>query len=192
MLRLVRFHCRGAPLRRIRPIQCLIRPSEPYRPILLTRLFGRSAITCQISSNPRFSAPKSPRRPHLLIALTAALSIPVVSHENDKDDDVEDLTLEESMLDTSEEELRAQKYGASKDRSIFYRFFRSIKVTFLRYIYEPIATGLRFIQLVCYFIPVIVTIPIIFLGGRDPSRDDERSGTLWWYIFLVRQMERAG
>jgi aarF domain-containing kinase len=41
-------------------------------------------------------------------------------------------------------------------------------------------------------VPVFVTIPVVYIGARDPERDNERSGTLWWYAFLVRQMERAG
>lgn len=60
------------------------------------------------------------------------------------------------------------------------------------YIFEPIMTGLRFLHLAFIFIPVIVTIPAIWLGQRQPDRDNERSGTLWWYKFLVRSMERAG
>jgi aarF domain-containing kinase len=39
---------------------------------------------------------------------------------------------------------------------------------------------------------VIVTIPVIWLGQRQADKDDERSGTLWWYGFLVSSMERAG
>lgn len=60
------------------------------------------------------------------------------------------------------------------------------------YIVEPIATGLRFLHLVFIFVPVLVTVPIIWFGKRQPDRDNERSGTLWWYGFLVRSMERAG
>ena len=60
------------------------------------------------------------------------------------------------------------------------------------YLWEPICTGLRFLQLAAIFIPVILTIPAIWIGNRQPDRDNERSGTLWWYGFLVRSMEWAG
>ena len=60
------------------------------------------------------------------------------------------------------------------------------------YFWEPICTGLRFLQLAAIFIPVILTIPAIWIGNRQPDRDNERSGTLWWYGFLVRSMEWAG
>lgn len=60
------------------------------------------------------------------------------------------------------------------------------------YIYEPIATGLRFLHLVLIFVPVIATAPVIWFGRRIKDRDDERTGTLWWYQFLVHSMERAG
>lgn len=60
------------------------------------------------------------------------------------------------------------------------------------YIVEPIATGFRFLHLVFIFVPVLLTVPVIWFGGRVKDRDNERSGTLWWYGFLVKSMERAG
>ena len=60
------------------------------------------------------------------------------------------------------------------------------------YVWEPLCTGLRFLHLVFIFIPVIATAPVIWLGPRNKSRNNERAGTLWWYGFLVSSMERAG
>ena len=60
------------------------------------------------------------------------------------------------------------------------------------YIWEPVCTGARFLQLVVIFVPVFLTVPVIWIGGRQPERDNERSGTLWWYGFLVKAMEWAG
>lgn len=60
------------------------------------------------------------------------------------------------------------------------------------YVFEPIATGFRFLHLVVIFVPVIITIPMIWFGSRLKDHDNERSGTIWWYGFLVRSMERAG
>ncbi|KKA30718.1 hypothetical protein TD95_005225, partial [Thielaviopsis punctulata] len=60
------------------------------------------------------------------------------------------------------------------------------------WIWEPFCTCLRFVRLVGVFVPVILCIPAIWIGPRVPSRDNERSGTLWWYNFLVRSMEWSG
>lgn len=98
-------------------------------------------------------------------------------------------THEEAMLEASRKEL-AEQVPKSLENSKKYR--RGIYFFLEDYIIEPIATGLRFLHLVIIFVPVIVTIPAIWLGARKADRDNERSGTLWWYGFLVSSMERAG
>jgi aarF domain-containing kinase len=60
------------------------------------------------------------------------------------------------------------------------------------WIIEPIATGVRFLHLVFIFVPVILAIPAVWIGQRQKERSNERSGTIWWYGFLVWSMERAG
>lgn len=98
-------------------------------------------------------------------------------------------THEEAMLEVSRKEL-AEQVPKSLENSKKYR--RGIYFFVEDYIIEPIATGLRFLHLVIIFVPVIVTIPAIWIGARNAERDSERSGTLWWYGFLVGSMERAG
>jgi aarF domain-containing kinase len=98
-------------------------------------------------------------------------------------------THEEAMLEVSRKELD-QQVPKALENSAKYR--RGIYFFVEDYIIEPIATGLRFLHLVIIFVPVIVTIPAIWLGARQPNRDNERTGTLWWYGFLVGSMERAG
>lgn len=98
-------------------------------------------------------------------------------------------THEEAMLEASRKELDEQ-VPAALQNSAKYR--RGIYFFLDDYIIEPIATGLRFLHLLVIFVPVIVTIPAVWLGARQPDRDNERSGTLWWYGFLVGSMERAG
>jgi len=93
------------------------------------------------------------------------------------------------MLEASRKELDEQVPHALR-HSTKYR--RGIYFFIEDYIIEPIATGFRFLHLIIIFVPVIVTIPAIWLGSRQPDRDNERSGTLWWYGFLVGSMERAG
>lgn len=103
--------------------------------------------------------------------------------------DTGDKTHEEAMLEASRKELKEQVPPAIQ-KSKKYR--RGIYFFADYYIIEPICTGLRFLHLVVIFVPVMVTVPAMWLGKRQPDRDNERSGTLWWYGFLVRSMERAG
>jgi aarF domain-containing kinase len=93
------------------------------------------------------------------------------------------------MLEISREEIRKK---IPDDVHGLKRVFRSIVLFVDQYIYEPVATTLRFFHLVIIFVPVIVTIPVMCFGGRCEDRDNERSGTLWWYGYLVASMERAG
>jgi hypothetical protein len=197
MQRVVRIQLGGAGLCRSRLMKDAFRPlafTNPPRPTVGGRYFCENQFTSRDRTRPSFRRFfRQPRQTQLLIALSTAASIPIIQRKakEDEEDDVE-LTLEQSLLDTSEEERRGQAYGINKDKSIFYRAFRYVKITLIRYIFEPIATGLRFIQLVFIFIPVLATIPVIFIGPRIAEFDNERTGTLWWYKFLVRQMERAG
>jgi hypothetical protein len=93
------------------------------------------------------------------------------------------------MLEASRKEIEKK---IPDDLHGMKRIFRSIWVFLDLYIYEPIATSLRFLHLVVIFVPVIITVPAIWIGKRQRGRDNERSGTLWWYGFLVDAMERAG
>lgn len=58
------------------------------------------------------------------------------------------------------------------------------------WILEPILTIRRLTHILVLFIPLALTVPIVFFGHMD--KENERSGTLWWYDFLATQMERAG
>jgi aarF domain-containing kinase len=98
-------------------------------------------------------------------------------------------THEEVMLEASRHELEEQVPHAIRNSK---KVRRSIYFCIDLYIIEPIATGLRFLHLVFIFVPVLVTVPVIWFGKRHPDRDNERTGTLWWYGFLVSSMERAG
>jgi aarF domain-containing kinase len=98
-------------------------------------------------------------------------------------------THEEAMLEVSRKELDEQVPHALKNSR---KYRRGIYFFVEDYIIEPIATGLRFLHLVFIFVPVIVTIPAMWIGARQADKDDERSGTIWWYGFLVGSMERAG
>ena len=98
-------------------------------------------------------------------------------------------TAEEHMLEVSREELANQVpkplQNSKKVRRNLFFFVEA-------YIVEPVLTAVRFLHLLVIFVPVIITVPAIWIGSRVKSRDGERTGTLWWYGFLVRSMERAG
>ena len=101
----------------------------------------------------------------------------------------EEETGEIRMLEASRKEIRKT---VPEDLHGLARLKRKIYVFVYCYVYEPIATSIRFLHLVALFLPVIVTVPVIWLGRRNSEKHGERSGTLWWYDFLVCAMERAG
>lgn len=100
-----------------------------------------------------------------------------------------DQTHEQRMLEVSREEIRKK---IDDDDMGFSRLRHGVILFLDVYIWEPICTGLRFLQLAAIFVPVILAVPMIWVGRRRPDRDRERTGTLWWYGFLVKAMEWAG
>ncbi|OAA70558.1 abc-1 [Cordyceps fumosorosea ARSEF 2679] len=106
-----------------------------------------------------------------------------------KDNGGTELTGEHRMLELSRDEIR--KTVDDNDRGLS-RLAHEVLLFVDLYIWEPLFTGVRFLHLVAIFVPVIASVPIIWLGRRIPERDDERQGTLWWYALLVKAMELAG
>lgn len=101
----------------------------------------------------------------------------------------EEETGEKHMLEASRQEIRKT---VSEDARGFTRLKQEVYVFFYCYVYEPIATGFRFLHLTVIFLPVLVSVPVIWIGSRNPDRNNQRWGTLWWFDFLVKSMERAG
>ena len=110
-----------------------------------------------------------------------------LSHQDDKARP--DQTGEQRMLELSREEIK--KAVADDDRGLS-RIVHKVFIFLDLYIWEPIFTGVRFLHLVAIFVPAIITVPVIWLGKRQPDRDNERTGTLLWYNLLVNAMELAG
>lgn len=108
---------------------------------------------------------------------------------SEKDNNGPEDTSEKRMLKVSREEIKKK---VEDDDTGLSRIRHHIVVFLDLYIVEPILTGFRFLQLVTIFVPVILTVPAIWIGSRQPERDNERAGTLWWYGFLVEAMEWAG
>ena len=100
-------------------------------------------------------------------------------------------TTEQLMLEESERERLALR-KPSPDQPLILRILKRARLLVIECIIEPIATGLRFVHLVVIFVPVILAIPLACAGPRRPDRSNERIGTIWWYSFLIKSMERAG
>lgn len=98
-------------------------------------------------------------------------------------------TAEKRMLEISRAEI-AKEVGEN-DRGLF-RLGHKIILFLDLYVWEPLCTGVRFLHLAAIFVPVILAVPVMWLGKRQKDHDNERSGTLLWYRFLVQGMEWAG
>jgi aarF domain-containing kinase len=166
-----------------------LRASRPAAGLPKPRFYGSTSRSHHYgrqshgSFSPRFGRGK------ILFAAATTLSPVAFVELSEKDNGGTDETAESRMLKASRDEIA--KTLREDERGI-KRFGHGIILFIDNYIWEPICTGFRFIHLVVIFVPVILTVPAIWLGSRDPKRDNERAGTLWWYWFLVRQMERAG
>ncbi|XXG96020.1 hypothetical protein Hte_002297 [Hypoxylon texense] len=140
----------------------------------------------------RLSLRHNPRSSGRILKATAgaaALGTAVFVDLSEKDNGDTEQTAEGRMLEASRAEL---KKAVEEDEKGLYRFGHRIILFLDVYFWEPLCTGVRFIELVFIFIPVIISVPAIWVGTRHPDRDNERGGTLWWYGFLVKSMERAG
>ncbi|KAH8775443.1 hypothetical protein F5883DRAFT_546028 [Diaporthe sp. PMI_573] len=98
-------------------------------------------------------------------------------------------TGEQRMLQASRKEIA--KNVDADDRGLS-RLQHKVAFFLDLYVWEPLCTGFRFLHLALIFVPVILAVPAIWIGRRQKDRDNERSGTLWWYGFLVTGMEWAG
>ncbi|KAF7906020.1 hypothetical protein EAF00_000299 [Botryotinia globosa] len=135
----------------------------------------------------QFKSP--PQTKGLILAAAAGLSPTVFVRLSEKDNGGTEMTAEGRMLEASREEI-SKKVG--DDVRGLQRVRDSIIYFLDAYLWEPLCTSIRFLHLVVIFVPVLVTIPAAYFGPRDIARDNERIGTLWWYRFLVKAMERAG
>lgn len=98
-------------------------------------------------------------------------------------------TGERRMLQASRAEI-AKKVD-DNDRGVS-RLYHNIILYLDLYLWEPLCTGFRFLHLAVIFVPVLAAVPIIWIGKRHKDRDNERTGALAWYNFLVKGMEWAG
>ena len=132
---------------------------------------------------------KDPRQRYGSILLAAGALTPAAFVEISEEDKDDGKTGEMHMLEASREEISKKVPDHVHG---LRRLYRTVFYVFDQYLYEPLATTFRFFHLVLIFVPVIVAVPIVWLGRRRKAQDHERSGTIWWYSFLVSSMERAG
>jgi aarF domain-containing kinase len=119
--------------------------------------------------------------------LLAALGPAAFLELSNVDKDNERGTFEERMLNASRDERR---HDIAAKASFFGNTSGRVILWFDRNLYEPIATFLRFFHLVLIFVPVILTVPAIWIG--QSVGDNQLTGTVWWYGYLVKAMENAG
>lgn len=127
-------------------------------------------------------------RSKVIFAATATLT-PGAFVKLSEDEPEEGLTHEQEMLKISRAEISKK---VPKDVKGWERIWRNAIYFLDQYIYEPMATTFRFLHLMVIFVPVILTVPVVFIGSRKKENDNERTGVVWWYAFLVHSMERAG
>ena len=156
------------------------------RTVLLGRLCLRRGIP-RIPQRFSFSSwhPASktiPRRAPVISGVVMAALAPSAFLKLAEDPDDHGKTSEMSMLEASREEIRT---AVSPDARGLRKLCQSLWVVWYCYVYDPIATGFRFLHLVVIFMPVIVSVPALWLGRSVGSQNGVRSGTIWWYRFLV-------
>ncbi|KAJ5273973.1 hypothetical protein N7478_009098 [Penicillium angulare] len=132
---------------------------------------------------------KTPSRGPLLGGMVMAVLAPGAFLKLAEDSDCPETTGEQQMLEASRDEIRI---SVSPDARGLTRVCQTLTVGFYHYVYDPIATGFRFLHLFVIFMPVIVTVPMIWVGRALESNNGAQWGTIWWYRFLVKAMERAG
>lgn len=129
--------------------------------------------------------PRPPRGRILIWSLLSPAAFVALSEEDYEDGKTPEMHMLEASRAELSKEVPDDVRGLKRAWKGFYLFVDTI-------IIEPLATTFRFLHLFIIFVPVILTIPVIWVGPRRKARDSERAGTLWWYSFLVHSMERAG
>ncbi|KAI5794396.1 atypical/ABC1/ABC1-C protein kinase [Peziza echinospora] len=192
---------RLCPRRPTPSLPCTTHPAflpRPRHPSLQRNLH---TLTPNATGGASSGSRASKARYTLLSAAAASIALLTPSALAERSDHIhggphsETTTPEQRMLlaSTSElEESRRKRLQGPEDAYRITRIWRRVLLFWCDWVYEPLATTLRFAHLVVIFVPVLATIPVIYVGERLPKKSNERTGTLWWYTFLINSMERAG
>ncbi|KAK4211920.1 putative serine/threonine-protein kinase abkC [Rhypophila decipiens] len=149
---------------------------------------SRPTARCR-STQWSWRTPRGTRITLMAAAGNSALATAAFVQLSEEDNTGTEKTSELRMLEISRQEI---KKAVSEDDTGLTRLRHQVVLFLDLYVWEPICTGVRFLQLVVIFVPVMLAVPIIWIGRRHPDRDNERTGTLLWYNFLVKSMEWAG
>ncbi|KAI1110417.1 hypothetical protein F5Y14DRAFT_429009 [Nemania sp. NC0429] len=169
--------------------QIKIAPRAPTRSTI-ANFYSRSYFTSRSTLSRVPPGPKYRAKGAVLTAaVNGALGTVAFVQLSEKDNGGTEQTAEGRMLQASREEIAKT---VDEDRTGISRWTQKAVIFLDVYIWEPMCTGLRFCQLFVIFVPVILSVPVIWIGRRQPDYDNERSGTLFWYNFLVWSMETAG
>jgi aarF domain-containing kinase len=158
-----------------------------YRPFTSSRILRFSRIAPkQLPNRTQWS-----RRLYCLGlggTVTLSLAVPIAASTDESDDKI---TAEKRLLQHSDQERR-EAHTVPEHLPIVLKLWRKSCRVVVDWIIEPVATGFRFITLLCIFTPVMLAIPLVYIGPRISNKSGERKGTIWWYQFLVKSLERAG
>lgn len=137
---------------------------------------------------PRVLAPKSAKilGGSVVLSLTLAGTDIVLNEKLESDPQAE--TYEMGLYSTSQNELKTERERKKKGH---FGWLYSFKLYLQKYLWEPIVTFGRFVELMLLFSPVILALPICYFGRRD-AESSERSGTILWYKYIKFTAEMAG
>lgn len=103
-------------------------------------------------------------------------------------------TYENGLFIESQKETE-DELNLYREKRINYRvigYFYKIGFMINDFVIEPIITIGRFCQLTLIFLPIVLTIPISWLGRRNHNIHNETSGTILWYKIIRYSLESAG
>ncbi|CAH2447860.1 UbiB family protein [Komagataella phaffii CBS 7435] len=106
----------------------------------------------------------------------------------DKDSD----TLERGLFDASMKELEEQNRKVRAQQMKRFGWLTKLKFFLVDYVWEPLVTVGRLIELTILFSPILLLRPIVWFGHRRHDRSNEKSGAILWYKYIKFSAELAG
>lgn len=106
-------------------------------------------------------------------------------------------TFESGLFQASQNEEKEQfdayRRERTTNRNIFARALYSLGFFLHDYIWDPLVTVGRFVELSAIFLPVLLASPICWFGRKDKQTGGHiRSGAIIWFRYLRWSAERAG
>ncbi|ODV87154.1 hypothetical protein CANARDRAFT_26576 [[Candida] arabinofermentans NRRL YB-2248] len=116
----------------------------------------------------------------------------VLSNSNKLEPDMSQGTFEMGLYTSSQKELQEESIAIREKQTKrkFVGFLFQIRYFIVDYIFEPIVTVGRFLELATLFIPIVITIPLVYFGKKNNK--GETSGAQLWYKLIRVTAEMAG